>query len=143
MKKTLLLVAVLLIFSIGTAFADDVWLDVKCPASVNANATLSVAIDLYAQNLSCTGSVNVSRVMVGMGGNSGGTLGGVGLWGPYLRSPGWSVPVCSQTPLTKFLKIIDSVPASLADTMAMVVVSAIDGQGKEYAGGSCVVKVNP
>jgi len=83
--------------------------------------------------------------MVGMGGNGGGTLGGVGLWGPYYRSVNWAVPVACppSTPLTKAVKIIDSVDASLVNTMAMVMVSAIDSSGREFAGGSCIVNVLP
>lgn len=143
MKKTVLLVAVLLIFSFGTSFAQDVWFDVKCPTAVKAGTTLNVTVDAYAGNQSCTGSVSVTRLMVAMGGNSGGTLGGVGLWGPYQRGVSWSIPACSQTPLTKTVNIISSVPASLADTMAMVLVSAIDSTGNELTGDDCLVKVNP
>ena len=143
MKKTVLLVAALLIFSVGTAFAGDVKLDVKCPSGIRANSALWVPVDFYAWNDSCTGTVPVTRAMVGLVGNSGGTLGNAGIWGPFNRTVSFSIPACSQTPLTYSVKIADAVPVSLVNTMAMVVISLVDSAGREYAGGSCMVNVWP
>jgi hypothetical protein len=143
MKKTLLLVAVLLIFSVGTAFAGDLDVDVKCPGSVKVSTPLNVTVDMYGYGASCS-SVDVNRFMLGLVGNGAGTLGNAGLWGPYQKYiAAVSVPSCSETPLTKTLTIINSTPTELVNTMAMVMVIVMDSKGRERTSGSCMVAVVP
>lgn len=151
MRKILILLSIFLIAGIGNAFADDLDIDLACPTTVKVGQPLTVTV--YLSNDDCNSSVSVSRLMMGVGGNSGGTLGGLGIWGPYNRPlsvtrtvPAATCDLSGTTPGTVppfQLTIISSVPASLSGTMAMVMVAAITSSGETLSAGECLVAIVP
>jgi len=142
MKRTLLFVLAVVVIYAGTASAQDVKLDVKCPPNIRAGSLLNVTLNVSASTLECTGTIGVPRLMVAIGGNAQDTLGGIGIWGPFLRPANWTLTFCAA-PLTKTVKVIDAMPATVVGTMAMVMVKAIDSAGRELGSGTCYVNVLP
>lgn len=148
MKKLLMVFAFIFIAGIGTVYADDLDVKVICPASVSSGQSLDVMVQ--PQNWDCKHSVDLTgqQIMKLLVGNSAGTLGGAGLWGPYPQNivnlvlppancrngtPGTVDPF----PVT----IISEVPASLNGTMAFANVNVVFDATSEIGGGGCLVTV--
>lgn len=125
--------------------------DVVCPTSVVSGAPLDVQVVLM--NDECNNTVSVARAVAGIGGNSGGTLGAAGLWGPYNRA--FSTIVVPKASCDRWgnminpgkrqtsINIVSSVPPALANTSAGVAVEFITPDGKGIGGDACVVEVTP
>ncbi|MDH4230609.1 MAG: hypothetical protein OEW04_01100 [Nitrospirota bacterium] len=148
-------------FSAATAFRgtmitaiappiNQIALELACPASVKVNQSLTVKVNLY--NRDCHSSVRVDRFIMSVVGNSNGTLSGLGIFGPYNRSLGTpkEVPpaICDTTTtpgiVTPFnLTVMNAVPVSLSNKMAIVDVEAITDKGQTFGGGDCVVNIVP
>ncbi len=162
MKKIVLLfLSVLLVcFGLGSdALAldkgDEHYLDVEvsCPISVKAGSPLSVGVKLLNDN--CNDSIScVWRGMTALAGNSGGTFGNAGVWGPFVigDNPGicTSIPPATCTPdvtpgsVGPFnVPVVNSVPASLANTAAMATVMILNNDGSPVDGDVCMVNVLP
>lgn len=151
MKKRLLVLTLSLVFCLGLfAFASAESVQLICPSSVKVGTSLVVKATLY--NYDCGQSFSVTRLMKGIGGNSGGTLGGVGLWGPYNQyfatpltapaatcSPTFSPGVSDERSIT----IMSAVPPGLVNTVAMAFVEFMTPNGEGLGGGSCMVNVVP
>lgn len=149
MKKLLLFLAILL--CLGSAAVALAGLDVEavCPTNVRSGGPLVITV--YAYNYDCYNSVTVNRAMTGLGGNSGGTVGNAGLWGPYNETINRTIPAATciwptapgqLTPPAR-VRIVDAVPASLANTIAVVFFEFLTSDGKSMGGDSCVVNVSP
>lgn len=146
MKKVFFVLLTILLFA-GNAFALN--LVVTCPASVTVGNPVNLTVKVY--NYDCASSVSFSRVMKGLVGNAGGTMGGAGIWGPYAASVGTknlaaancSTPPPIPTQVTLWPSIISAAPASLANTMAMAYVEIISATGESLGGGSCMVEIKP
>lgn len=152
MKKNLVVFALSLSLCLGLfAFASADDLQLICPTNVRVGSPLDVRATLY--NYDCSQTLSVGRhLMKGMGGNSGGTLGGLGMWGPYkqvlstaLTAPpatcGFTFSPGVSSPLS--IRIIPAVPAGLAGTVAMTFVEFLTPAGEGITGGSCMVNVLP
>lgn len=139
----------------GNAQGNDVGVDLgwSCPTSVKVGAALFVTITPYNWD-DCQNSITLTRAMTGLVGNSGGTLGGTGIWGPYNKtfSP-WTVgaATCDQygnvispgSGATRSLKIIDSVPSTLVGTNAMAYFGFLNSSGHEMGSGMCMITIVP
>lgn len=156
MKRFLLLFLSFLFVCFGlvaTASAQDgADVQVVCPTSVTAGTALTVTVTPY--NYNCTGSVTFNRAMVALGGNSGGTLGGAGIWGPYNKTlTAWIIPAATCDGFgnvispgvgqTRSQKIIGVVPPALGGTVAMAMFSFLSSSGESLSGGTCMVNVVP
>jgi hypothetical protein len=153
MKKSLIVslsvFLVIFIFS-AVSFAVEYDLDiaVACPASVKQGTALTVTVTAY--NWDCVNNASLTRGMVVFGGNSGGTIGGVGIWGPYNKnwaSNPWNIGHATGTycdtpgQVTRSFQVIGAVPASLAGTVAMVSFEFLDSAGHTIEGNTCMVSV--
>ncbi len=154
MKKyvSLLSVFLFLLSAVVIADAGSLEVDMVCPTSVAAGSPLFADIKLI--NYDCQRRVDLDRAVVGVGGNSGGSLGAAGIWGPFNRNIGSvSVPkaTCDQwgqvvKPGRKSidaLNIVNSVPAGLAGTVAGTFIEFMTQKGQSIAGGACAVEVTP
>jgi hypothetical protein len=152
MKRLMVLFAVvLLIASVVPANAWKVDVELNCPEVAYSGTPLDVSATL--SNYYCD-SVSLSKAIVALGGNSGGTLGALGLYGPYPRpfvSPviigaaqcdHWGNPIRPRR-VTVDVNIVSSVPASLVDTMAGAAVTFIRTDNEEEGGDACVIEVAP
>jgi len=122
MKKYLLLFS--LLFWASSAFAVSVDGELVCPDTKKEGEKLACKVQLA--NYGCS-DVKITGAMVMFVGNSGNTLGGMGIWGPYVRSflnneiiPAGDPDECASnggffatTPGTfaSNIKIIDPVPS--------------------------------
>jgi hypothetical protein len=151
MKKLLLFLSILLCFGFAAvALAGDVDVDLVCPTNVTTGSPLSVTV--YAYNWDCNNSVTVNRAMSGLGGNSGGSIGSAGMWGPYNETIGnriipaatcvWPTAPGELIPPAR-VRIVDAVPASLANTVAVVFFELLTSDGKSMGGDGCMVNVSP
>jgi len=151
-NTSVILVFLLLLFSVAAAEAGDFDVELTCPASVAAGTPLSADVKLI--NNDCYQRVVVDRAVAGIGGNAGGSLGSMGIWGPFNRNISATIvpkATCDQwgnviTPGKKSLpafNIVDSVPSSLAGTAAMAVFEVITQTGDGIGGESCLVEVTP
>lgn len=135
------------------AASQELSVNIACPVSVAAGEALKVTA--VVQNRDCVDDYSVVRGMAMLLGNEGGTLAGLGIWGPYQKvfSP-WNVPkaTCDEydnviTPGTSTPKVVlvTTIPAAgnLANKMATVVFTVITGNGRTLAAGTCVVNVKP
>jgi hypothetical protein len=133
--------------------AADLTVDMKCPNFVKAGTTLNATVVVY--NDDCDYSYNIIRGMTMLMGNSNGTLGGFGLWGPFAKPfSGWTVPkaTCDQygdviTPGQSAPKsvLIMTVPSGtvLTGKLASAIFGIITTQGQGLGTGSCFVNVAP
>lgn len=150
MKKVIMLLSVLLVLSLGIGHAQaQVDVEVLCPNSVKANSPLSITVKFY--NYDCS-PASVKRLFKGIVGNSGGTLGGAGIWGPFSHTFATAITVPAATcsypyapgVSTITLPIISSTPNTLTGTMAMVIVSTVTTPGGQSdSGDTCLVNVVP
>lgn len=156
MKKLLILFLSFLLFCFGLvaiASADSLDVEIACPASVKQGTVLMATV--YLSNWDCSYSVPVQRYTTALIGNSGGTLGSAGIWGPYSRylSSVKTVPAANCTTCTNpdgcpgtipgFIVPIASAPTALQNTVAMGTVMFLTGQGKVQSGGECMISITP
>lgn len=88
-------------------------------------------------------SITVNRLMTGLTGNSQGTL-IAGLWGPYNRPLSYPRIVPPHGTVNPFqITIINQVPQSLVNKMAMAFVAAITSNGQDQGGNVCGAAVVP
>ena len=132
MKKYLLLFS--LLFFASSAFAANIEGELVCPDAKQEGTKLVCSVQLA--NYGCS-DVKITRSMVMFIGNSGNTLGGTGIWGPYVRGfltdkiiPAGDQDECisnggffATTPGTfaSNIKIIDPVPPSIAPTAGVAI----------------------
>ena len=121
----------------------------SCPNSVAVGAPVPVTATI--ENWDGLNAVSIKRAMVFMGGNSGGTIGTTGLWGPIqriFRNP-VVVPVASSDPVTWMYTpgsvqkriSVRTVPQALAGQMAIAGVEFLTLDGNSIGGGSCIFRV--
>jgi len=142
-----------LMISMPTASFAGIIVNVKCPASVKVGTALNVTATV--ENDDCNAAVSIGRGMTSLMGNSGGTLGNMGIWGPYQRSfTGWTAPkaTCDAygnlvTPGTSPAKSVNiiTVPSTgvLNNKMATAYFWVISATGNNQGVGSCYVNVTP
>jgi hypothetical protein len=133
--------------------ASDLEVTLTCPNTVKAGSLLNVKAVI--KNNNCTSAVVFSRTYAGMTGNPGTTLSGYGIWGPVVRTLSAQVAIlkatCNEygdvvTPGIKTLtsvRVIDTVPGTLAGKLADVYWGGISAGGKTETQGVCVVEVIP
>jgi hypothetical protein len=158
MKKLILLSIMCLLVCFGlenpVAADDGVDVDIVCPASVKAGTALSVTV--YPHNEDCYNSYTFTRGMAGLGGNNSTkfALGFLGLYGPFEKKfSSWLIPqaTCDQygnlispgTGETRTITIVNAVPSTLVNTMAMTMFGFVDADGKPDASDACFVTVVP
>lgn len=153
MKKYVVLLAVVLLFaSVVIANAQNLDVDLVCPEIVFSGDPLDVRARVYNNN--CYVDVIVSKAIVALGGNSNGTLGAMGLFGPYPRRWGnyriIEAAQCNQYgqvirpgQRTFSLNIVSSVPASMENTMVVATVGFMQPDRSMIGGNTCIVEVAP
>ncbi|MDH4230568.1 MAG: hypothetical protein OEW04_00890 [Nitrospirota bacterium] len=128
--------------------AAPIAVQLACPVSVNVGQPLTVTVNLY--NRDCYDPASVNRFMMSVIGNADGTLGGLGMFGPYNRwlstprvvPPADCGTIMAPGTATPFnLTAIVAVPASLSGKMATVDIEAVTNKGQTLGGGECVVNV--
>lgn len=139
-KKLVLLFLVILAFSISSAFAGDLDVELACPSSVNAGSALRVTA--YVSN-DGEGSVILSRYAAGIVGTySNNILSSSRVFGPYSKTmASRTIPATGNVVTISSLSIVSSVSADLRGKMAMVVVDFINSKGQSLGGGTCLVSV--
>ena len=115
-----------------------------------------ILIKVRHENWDCTAQ-SFSRFSAGVLGNSaaGGSMTNVGLWGPFPRWMGVSIPagtnslgLCdpfgadtpAQTGYSLF-KVMQAAPAALKGTIATVYVNTMDRMGREIGSDTCEIYV--
>ena len=149
MKKYVFLLAVVLLFaSVAFANAKDLSVELTCPESIFSGDPLDV--NAVISNYDCYDPVYTRKAIVALGGNSGGTLGALGLFGPYPRN--FDIIMIPPAQCNQAghainpgrnrisLNIVSSVPASMEGTMVGVAVEIITPSG-DTTGNSCMVEV--
>jgi hypothetical protein len=117
-----------------------------CPSSVSTGTNLSVRVDL--ENRFCTRYkiTRFNKLLIGNpGGTIGGLLSGIGGWGPFQTWKTVTIPAATcpsgwpESPGTAsvWMSVINPVPSSLANTMAIAVVEAITDGGVEITRAEC------
>jgi len=116
----------------------DIDVVLTCPTAVAAGAGFSVTV-YVCNNEGITATI--TRGMVGLIGNAGGTLGGAGIYGPFNKSFSWSVPAYDC--ITRSVAVINSVPASLGGKIAAVMFGLWTSKGCVIESDGCLVQVTP
>lgn len=138
---------------LSSVSAADLTVDMTCPSSIKAGTTLNATVVVY--NDDCDYSYSITKGMTMLMGNSDGTLGGFGLWGPFVKVlSGWTVPKATcdewgdvETPGMSQPKsvMIMTVPSGtgLSGKLASAMFGIINKQGQGLGTDSCFVKVLP
>lgn len=145
MKKFLSIALLFLLASfaaVSTASAvtcdSDIDVDLSCPTSVPTGSGFSVSVTVCNNEGS---TATLTRGMVGLIGNAGGTLGGAGIYGPFNKTFSWSVPAYGC--ITRSVAVINSVPSSLGGKIAAVMFGLWTSKGCVIESDGCLVQVTP
>ena len=146
MKKFLSVVLLFLLASfaaVSTASAvtcdSDIDVDLSCPTSVPTGSGFSVSVTVCNNEGS---TATLTRGMVGLIGNAGGTLGGAGIYGPFNKPLSWSVPAYGCI-YNKSVSVLNTVPASLGGKIAAVMFGIWTSKGCVIESDGCLVQVTP
>lgn len=112
---------------------------VVCPMTVSAGTPLDVTVTVKNEGPATT----INRFAVALSGNPVNSLGGTGVWGPFVRNKTVNVPAYGTKTFT--LRIVSSVPTSLKGKMAGAGVTLLSDDPEEpnkpQDGGGCMVQV--
>lgn len=119
--------------------------EVVCPVSGTKNAPLSVGVRVH--NNTCGVPIPFTTARAVLLGNAGGTLSGIGIYGPKqtavnVLAPGAVCPAEGVSTLFT-VPVVSSVNASLAGTSAQVLVEVATADGQVVASGECMVPIAP
>jgi hypothetical protein len=114
---------------------------VICPITVTAGTALKVTVEVSNEGPT---QITITRFGVALSGNPVNSLGGTGVWGPFLRSKSVTVPAMGGSEQFT-LTIVSSVPTSLRGKIAVVGVTILSDDpsepNKPQSGGGCLVQV--
>ena len=157
MRNALILLVVTSFLGAQSAIASDVDIDLVCPLTVPAGGSVNVIVSL--KNDGCS-AFDFQRTFVAIAGNTDDSVGGLGIFGPFVRAISGTIPeaecnfgfpVFPEVPgeLGPLLvNVTNNVPASLVGTAAGMFVSLdateTDSTGeteKTLISGSCIVEI--
>jgi len=148
MKKGFLLVLLMVFLAWGTAYAQYLDVDLSCPSWIGyGSGDTQLKVTAYIENWDCQ-DVTVQRYMSGLIANPSNSLGNIAVYGPFPRFTTNPITVpasdCQGTPGTYTLQniFVMKVP-NVPGKMGMVYVSFITPDGKEVAGGDCLINIGP
>ena len=145
MKPRKAVFGMLLLTSV-TAVAGNTKVTIQCEGPVAPNGPLQVTATFT--NDDCSQYATVSQVMVGLAGNSAGSL---NLVGPFNKVFAKRVAIprasCDSgfTPgvARRQITVTNSVPAEFAGTMAFVFAEGLNANGGTKFGSQCFVEISP
>jgi hypothetical protein len=140
-KKFLVFLAGFLVFGISPALAGEPEVEVTCPSSVKVGSMINVTVKPYNWG---SGSVTLSRYMAGIVANGSNTLGGAGLYGPFSKTLATAKTIPGGNPgtLSAFTVPVATAP-NASGKVALVFIEFLTSNGKDMAGGDCMVSIVP
>jgi len=135
---------------VASASSKAVEVELKCPLTVRVGTALKVTEKI--SNDDCYNTVSVSKIVVGLVGNGGGTI---GVQGPYVipLSVTRTVPkaTCHATygyvikpgVLNLAPTVVSKIPETLTNTLALASAGVMDSSGSVTGAGTCQFTVTP
>ena len=162
--KRLIPIFILAVFSLlgmgEVACANDLRVTVTCPVAVSAGSPLNVNVLVKnpserepvkfrksrtrngtKEQPASTSVITFNRVIALLAGNSGGSLGALGIFGPFNRNVG-SISLGPGESTSFSVQINSSVPIALQGKVATASVMIYSDDGQILEGNACFVPVN-